>query len=207
MPQNFQYDWLDGIFVSVFFGLGIVLYEFMPGWSLGMEHLSVLGLFGGPVIRRALFGAPQLPPAKEGAGWRLISILGLLIIFFSMAMFWMSAIAFEQSNETMPMYRAEVEQREKELQEMLGDISPSVVVPAGTPQEEIDRLIQLEVDREAKESKQRVESRIKELEDDFIMGRKERFQDGLDMAKWALLMCLFGSGCLRLRYPLRSSEH
>ena len=82
----------------------------------------------------------------------------------------------------------------------------SVVVPADTPQEEIDRLQEEKNQKAEEESKQKVENRIKQLQDEYRRDKDDRFQEGLTAAKWGLLVCILGSLLLRLRYPFGKEE-
>ena len=81
-----------------------------------------------------------------------------------------------------------------------------MVVPAGTPQEEIDRLTAEKKAQQEKEKKQRIEGSITKREKDFLYRKEERFQEGVQMFLWGLGVCLLGSFLLRLRYPFDRSR-
>ena len=143
MDNNLQMDWIDGVLIAASFGLYILLdIQFSFPQELG-RYAGTSSIFWGPAIRRIVFGPPNLPEPKNGAIWRLSSIFGLLTVFFSMGMFFLSGVAIQQSKDPMPNFRSEVEQRHAELQVELRSINSmidAVVVPVGTPDEEIQRL-------------------------------------------------------------------
>ena len=124
-------------------------------------------------------------------------------MFFSMAMFWLASVAFQHSFEPRPNFRAEAEQIQKELREeypgLYDDIG--VLVPAGTPAEEIEALEKAEAEKTEQRRKLELEADIKEREARYIENIKGRRQDGLNMSMYALLVCAMGSLLLRIRYP------
>ena len=150
MQENLGMDWIDGVLISVMFGFGIGISTFIPD----LEHLSsaiaIGGIFLGPAVRRVLFGPPKNGIPKEGGFYSLVSLLGLLLMFFSMAMFWLASIAFQHSFEPSPNFRLEAKQAEKEMLERYGDLDLNigVLVPAGTSAEEIEALEKAEAEKE-----------------------------------------------------------
>jgi hypothetical protein len=204
MNRLLQMDWIDGVLIAVFFSAGIVIDSLFPFLESIGGQLSVSGVFLAPVFRRLIFGAPNLPMPKEGVVWRFISILGLLTIFFSMGFFLLSAIAIQQSKEPMPDFRTEVEEREAELQSNLKEINAmlnAVVVPSGTPQEEIDRLQAEKKEENEREQKINIEKSIQNLETEDIQKKKDRYEEGINVLTWGVLVCFLGSFLLRIRYP------
>ena len=204
MDNNLQMDWIDGVLIAASFGLYILLdIQFSIPQELG-KYAGTSSIFWGPAIRRIIFGPPNLPEPKIGAIWRLASVFGLLTIFFSIGMFALSGLAIQQSKEPMPDFRQEVEQRHAELQSDLSSINAmidAVVVPVGTPKEEIQRLeAKRKKERERKE-KLEVEQRIQKLEREYKEDKEERYQEGIDLMKWSAMVCFIGSFLLRIRYP------
>ena len=116
----------------------------------------------------------------------------------------MGTFAVQQSTEQMPDFRTEVLNEEAEIDEKLKDIDAfldAVVVPVGTPQEEIDRLTEEKKALRRKEKIQKREETIKKREHDFVYEKEERFQEGVQFILWGLFLCLFGALLLRLRHP------
>lgn len=204
MKQHLQMDWIDAIFIASGFAIGIVLGTIFPSFSEIAAEISVVCVFLAPSLRRAIFGPPKIANPKEGAIWKFCSAFGLLSVFFSIPFFWMGSIAIQQSKEPMPDFRAEVLKEEAEMDEKFKDVDAfldAVVVPAGTPQEEIDRLTEEKKEARRQEKIQKREGDIKKRETDFVYEKEERFQDGVQSIFWGLGVCLFGAILLRIRYP------
>ena len=182
MNKHLQMDWIDGILIALGFSVGIELgYLFPPLLSIASE-ISLVAAFGAPTLRRAVFGAPTPGTPKEGPIWRLCSIFGLLIIFLSVPFFWIGSIAIQQSKEPMPDFRSEVLQEEAEWSARFQEVDSmlnAVVVPAGTSQEEIDRLTAEKKAQQEKEKIQKREGTISGREKEFVQRKEERFQEGL----------------------------
>ena len=156
------------------------------------------------VCKTILQTLPKLPEPKNGAVWRLASILGLLTIFLSMGMFALSGLAIQQSKEPMPDFRPEVEQRHAELQSDLSSINAmldAVVVPIDTPEEEIQRLQEEKKREREQKEKLEVEQRIQRLESEYRESKENRYQEGINLMKWSTMVCFTGSFLLRIRYP------
>jgi hypothetical protein len=197
MSKKLQLDWLDGIFIALFFLIGISLQAFIQNF----QYLTVMALFAAPTVRRKIFGPPNLPEPKEGSIWAFVSIVGLLIIFFSMAILWLATVGITNSKEPMPFFRAEVEANEKELHDLFADIGISVVTPANTPKEEFDKLLEVERRKQEEESKKRIENHINELQHKFKQDKQQQFDNSMKLILYGILLCCLGSLMLRLRYP------
>ena len=208
MNKNLSMDWVDGVCISAMFGFGIGIPTFIPGLESMSSSIAIGGVLLAPAIRRYLFGPPKYKSPKEGAFYSLVSLLGLLLMFFSMGMFWLAGIAFQHSFEPKPNFRLEAIQAEKEMREKYGDldIDIGVLVPAGTSQEEIEALEKAEQEKEEQRRKAELESDIKEREARFNENIQGRRQDGLNMSKYALLLCALGSLLIRIRYPWRQND-
>ena len=209
MSGYLQMDWLDGILIAATFCLGIILASSFPESNLMGSNISVMGVLAAPVLRRVVLGAPNLPEPRAGVFWGLVSITGLLLLFFSVGVFFMASIAIQQSSEPMPDFRAEVESRQAEYSESTREIDAflnAVVVPAGTPQEEIDRLTEEKKKEREAEKKASVDNRVQELETEFVQRKKERFEEGVYVLMIGFLVSLLGSACLWLRYPSQKEE-
>ena len=207
MNHNLGMDWIDGVLISGMFGLGIGISGFIPGLESMASTIAIIGVFLAPAVRRFIIGPSKYQHPKEGILYSISSLLGLLLMFFSMAMFWLASVAFQHSFEPRPNFRAEAEQIQKELREeypgLYDDIG--VLVPAGTPVEEIEALEKAEAEKTEQRRKSELEADIKEREASYIENIKGRRQDGLNMSMYALLVCAMGSLLLRIRYPWRQS--
>ena len=204
MNNSLQMDWIDGIAMALGFlfgtGIGFIVPELMEFAS----NISVITMLGAPVLRRKLIGPPDLGIPKEGVIWRLCSVLGLFIVFFSMVFFWLAGFAFSDMREPMPDFRSEVLKEEAEWNERyheLDALTDAVFVPKGTPQEEIDRLMSEKKAKREKERAANVEGRIANREKEFSQWQDERFQGGIQFFLLGIGICLLGSLLLRLRYP------
>ena len=91
MSSYLQMDWLDGILIAATFGLGIVLSSSFPESNLMGSDISVVGILAAPALRRVVLGPPSLSEPKTGVFWGLVSVLGLLLLFFSMGIFFSNA--------------------------------------------------------------------------------------------------------------------
>ena len=204
MNNNLQMDWIDGVLIAVSFGIYIVLDVQLSFSQELSSYGSISSIFVGPVVRRIILGSPNLPEPKNGAIWRLSSIFGLLTVFFSMGMFFLSGVAIQQSKDPMPNFRSEVEQRHAELQVELRSVNSmidAVVVPVGTPDEEIQRLQEEKKKEREQKEKLELEQRIQRLEREYVESRENRYQEGINLMKWSTMVCFIGSFLLRIRYP------
>lgn len=204
MNNSLQMDWIDGIAMALGFLLGTGIGFIVPELMEFASNISVIAMLGAPVLRRQLIGPPDLGIPKEGVIWGLCSVFGLFVVFFSMVFFWLAGVAFSDMREPMPDFRSEVLKEEAEWNERyqkLDALADAVVVPKGTPQEEIDRLMSEKKAQREKERATKVEGRIASREKEFVQGQDERFQDGIQFCLWGLGICLLGSLLLRLRYP------
>ena len=201
MNENLQMDWIDGLLVSFAFGCTIGISILFPTFGGWIQEYSLIFVFALPVFRRIFYGYPNLPPPKESAVAKLISILGLFILFFSLPLFYITSLAIQDSIEPMPEFRSEVEEYETELDARLADVDSflnAVVVPVGTPQEVIDRLTAEKVKEKQREKS---ESEIQKKTLQFKEDQEERFQDGMKFLMWGIGFSILGSLCLRYRYP------
>ncbi len=203
MKENLGMDWVDGVLISGMFGLGIGISSFISGLESLSSTIAIGGVFLAPAVRRYVLGPPKYGTPKEGLLYSLSSLFGLLLMFFSMAMFWLASIAFQHSFEPRPNFRLEAQQAEIEMREKYGDldINIGVLVPAGTSPEEIEALEKAEAEKEEQRRKAELEANIKEREARYIEHIKGRRQDGVNMSMYALLVCALGSLLLRIRYP------
>ena len=203
MEKDVGMDWVDGLCISAMFGFGIGIPTFIPGLENMSSSIAIGGVLLAPAVRRYLFGPPKYKSPKEGAFYSLASLFGLLLMFFSMGMFWLAGIAFQHSFEPKPNFRLEAIQAEKEMREKYGDldIDVGVLVPAGTSLEEIEALEKAEAEKEERRRKAELEADIKDRESRFKERIQSRRQDGLNMSKYALLLCALGSLLIRIRYP------
>ena len=208
MKENLGMDWIDGVLISGMFGFGIGISTFIPGLENMSSTIAICGVFFAPAIRRYFLGPPKYGIPKEGFLYSLSSLLGLLLMFFSMAMFWLASIALEQSFEPRPNFRLEAEQAKKEMIERYGDldIDVGILVPAGTSDEEIEALQKAEEAKKEQERKAELEADIKDREARFTEHINSRRKDGLNMSMYALLICALGSLLLRMRYPWRQDN-
>ena len=208
MEKDVGMDWVDGVFITAMFGFGIGIPTFIPGLESMSSSIAIGGVLLAPAVRRYLFGAPKYKYPKEGAFYSLASLLGLLLMFFSMGMFWLAGIAIQHSLEPKPNFRQEAIQAEKEMREKYGelDINIGVLVPAGTSLKEIEALEKAEAAKEEQKRKAELEADIKEREARFTENIKGRRQDGLNMSMYALLLCALGSLLIRMRYPWRQND-
>ncbi len=84
------FDWKDGLLVASGFAILILLQFFVRatfGFDLGSGTLHVLALpalFGPVAARRAIWGPPRLGAMRTGVLFRLLSIAGLLLVFFGL---------------------------------------------------------------------------------------------------------------------------
>ena len=203
MNQNLGMDWIDGVLISGMFVLGIGISSFVPGLEELSSAIAMGGIVFAPAMRRYLFGPPKYEHPKEGILYSISSLLGLLLMFFSMAMFWLASIAFEHSFEPRPNFRFEAKQFQKELREEYPglDIDIGVLVPVGTSAEEIEALQKAEAEEDERKRKAELEADIKDRERRYKENIKGRRKDGLNMSMYALLVCAMGSLLLRIRYP------
>ena len=201
-------DWVDGVFISAMFGFGIGIPTFIPILESVSSSIAIGGVLLAPMARRYLIGPPKYKYPKEGAFYSFASLFGLLLMFLSMGMFWLAGIAFQHSFEPKPNFRLEAIQAEKEMREKYGDldIDVGILVPAGTSQKEIEALEKAEQEKEEQRRKAELESDIKEREARFKENITARRQDGLNMSKYALLLCTLGSLLIRIRYPWRQND-
>ena len=212
MATHLQMDWLDGLLISVFFGGGIALTIFFPSFAFIGTELSIGSVALAPILRRILIGPPDLPPPKQGAGWRLISILGLFVMFASFITLLGAATAIKDSTEPMPDFRQDILQQDAELKEQLKDLDAlldAVVIPAGASEEEIERLEAEHKEKRAKEKQAeqaKTQKRIEKKERDFIQNQQERLEEGIWALATGFAMCLFASVLIRLRYPFKSTS-
>ncbi len=196
-------DWLDGIFIAGVFGLGIVTATIHPNLSGIGINLSIVGIFIAPVIRRATIGPPKYPDPKQGILYSMSSLLGLLLVFFSMALFWLASAGFKYSYESMPDFRSEAVQEEQKIANLFSDVDIGVVVPIGTDPEKI-KLLEIELkEQELAESNARIEESIERSTKRFEENKREQLNSGINLTKNALFVCFLGSILLRIRYPWR----
>ena len=208
MEKDVGMDWVDGVCISAMFGFGIGIPTFVPGLESMSSSIAIGGVLLAPAVRRYLFGPPKYKYPKEGAIYSLTSLLGLLLMFFSMGMFWLAGIAFQHSFEPKPNFRFEAIQAQKEVREKYGDldIDIGVLVPAGTSPEEVEALEKAEAEKEDQRRRAELEADIKERETRFKENITSRRQDGLNMSMYALLLCAMGSLLMRIRYPWKQKD-
>ena len=210
MKQHLRLDWIDAILIALGFAVGIEFAILFPNLMVFGSEISIAGVFLVPMLRRAIWGPPKVGEPKEGAIWKFLSMLGLLTVFFSIPVFGSGIVAIQQSKEPMPDFRSEVQEEESEWAKRFQDLDSflnGVVVPAGTPQEEIDRLTAEKKAQQEKERKLVIEGRIQKREQDFLYQQEERLQEGINVFLWGLGICIIGAILLRLRYPLHTVQH
>lgn len=208
MKEHLQMDWIDGILIALGFFVGIQLAYLLPNLSEFASEISFGTIFLAPALRRLIFGPPVLGVPKEGALWQFCSVLGLFTVFLSVPVLGMGTMAIQQSKESTPDFRSEVLKEQAELDERLREVDSflnAVVVPAGTPQEEIDRLTAEKKKQREIEKRQKIEGEIQARESDFSQRKEERFQEGVQVFLWGLGVCFLGSLLIRLRYPFARS--
>lgn len=87
--RSLSYDHID----AVLFALG-----FVGGTAASTvfdlpAKLGLVAAFAPSAIRRAIFGAPSLPPPRTGALWSLASIVGLFAIIGGVGLLWASSVS------------------------------------------------------------------------------------------------------------------
>lgn len=204
--MKLHFDWIDGILIGISFTGGLYLFADSSWFT---EHLPAFWLimYAG---RRILFKPRPLPPPKVGIIWRLSSIFGLLLIFVSITLFLMSWHTLKTSKEPMPNFRPEVEKLEQQVQSSLSGISDilnAIKIPKNATEAEIKRRQEEKNKQRLQQREQRLLSRIHKREQKFIQRKEKRYNDGLYLLLWSILMCGFGSFFIRIRYPLSSSTH
>ena len=192
-----NFDWLDGIFIVLGFLLVILIGTIAPQAYIPTEHLPMIVICA-PLVRRKLLGPPKLP-LKNGLFWSVVSITGLLVMFSSLVMFWFANIAFHQSREPMPNFRAEIEDLEKQNQDMNDKYAPVLLKLSDMSVEEQKKKQQEDKKQRDLESKKRVEISLKKAEATFVVKQKERAKEGLYGIMIALGLALIGSLCLYVR--------
>ena len=204
MEKNLQMDWIDGLLVSFSFGCIIGISILFPTFGRWTQEYSLILIFTLPVFRRKFYGSPNLPPPKESTGAKLISVLGLLILFFSLPLFYITSLAIQDSLKPIPYFRSEVEAYETEMNAQFAEMDSflnAVVVPADTPQEVIDQLTEEKIKENQQKQSERIENEIQRKTLRFKEDQEERFTDGLTFLKWGIGFSILGSLCLRYRYP------
>lgn len=108
-----KYDWKDGLLVGVGFVACIMVLSTIKS-QLGLElgrgmiaSIAVASILGMPLLRRRLFGTPQLPEPKKGVLASLISIFGLLGTIFGVALLVIFVPRLFERGEGPPDYGAE----------------------------------------------------------------------------------------------------
>lgn len=92
-----RFDWIDLILFAFGFvttiGLAIAVREVGVSVGSGAIGTSALGLSFAPIaIRRAIFGAPMLPPPKTGALWSACSIVSGVSVLLGVGILALSVI-------------------------------------------------------------------------------------------------------------------
>lgn len=113
-----KYDWKD----SLLFGFGFVTaIGLLFGVSLYLDveigraltKAAVVGLGFGPLaLRRAIFGAPELPEPRPGALASLMSMIGLFATLLGTACAVTGGVSFAATLRAAPDFEAEVRKAE-----------------------------------------------------------------------------------------------
>jgi hypothetical protein len=87
--RSTAFDWKDLVLFAagyVVVVIGLTAFDELIGDPpLGVTRgVLALGVLGPIALRRLIFGWPALPAPKEGFGWSLLSMLGILVALFGM---------------------------------------------------------------------------------------------------------------------------
>jgi len=113
LPGTLRFDWKDGLLIASGFTALILLQFFWRatfGADLDNDALRALALpaiFAPIAARRAIFGPPQLGNMRGGPFYRLVSIVGLLLIFFGMGAGMITMSRLSRASNPKPDFEAE----------------------------------------------------------------------------------------------------
>lgn len=110
--MNAKFDWKDGLLISggfvAFVGAAVVMKEAFD-LELGRNAFrgaAVAALFGPVAVRRAVFGAPVLPPPRQGVMSSITSMVGLLATLLGTGLLGIAGVGLSHALEGPPDFVA-----------------------------------------------------------------------------------------------------
>lgn len=190
-----KFDWKDGLLFTGGFVLtvaGASALHDLGGVDLGRKEiqagLTVLA-FGPLVVRRVLFGAPQLPEPRKGIVWSLVSMLGLLAMVFGIGVLALSTFPLARAFGATPDFEADARAEESAA-------TISVTRVGETPEEQRERQELEARDREAQRSAAAARARAL-----WTTQRDGARMTLANMLSAGLALVAFGTFCTWARYP------
>src|SRR5690606_15194093 len=106
------FDWKDGWLIAFGFAALVLLQTVLQLMEIELSRGVIQGLAAAfilspPAARRAIFGQPLLGRRRDGAIYRMASMLGLLALFFGMATGAVAANRMSLPKEERPDFLAE----------------------------------------------------------------------------------------------------
>jgi hypothetical protein len=108
-----RFDWKDGLLVALGFTLMVLLLSFLRGTldvdlgKVGERAVALPVVFGAVVARRVIFGPPRHGNMRTGILFRLLSIVGLLMLFFGLGAGAITMARFSHSSNPKPDFEAQ----------------------------------------------------------------------------------------------------
>lgn len=106
------FDWKDGWLVALGFGLLASLLGLLSTYDVELSSPATQGLAATFILsplaaRRAIFGQPVLGPRRDGAFFRIASMIGLIALFFGLGVGALAAHRMSLPRETRPDFLQE----------------------------------------------------------------------------------------------------
>jgi hypothetical protein len=204
------FDWIDAILMLVFFvawlsiGIGVMSLELLPEGIVqsAMNIGSLFAVYAAYSLRREIFGKPKLSAPRKGMHWSLISMIGFVSILGGTLTLFTAFGSFTASLESPPDFFGQAQA----VQDAVPDLYFPPPFKVGTTQEEMDRLIAEDRQKDQKEKEERLQEMVAERTLDWEKTRQESIESGFETAKDGLIVCLIGILCMAARYPRQSQE-
>ena len=204
-------DWLDAILFSVGFAGTVALATTLkmngvaaPVVSFLSEGGTIALCVGLLVLRRVLFGAPQLPEPKTGFLWSLVSVLGLFLTLAGAGALFFSARFIADSFSKAPDFQKKALAFEKELK-FTNSTLFNFQLPNETRKAFLLRMKNAPKKRQ-RERQQRIQKRAVEYKVSWLKQQQRARKKGFSFGGFALLFLGLGALCNFLRYPSSASE-
>lgn len=203
------FDWKDGWLVTLGYALLVVTVGFLRAEQIELSRSAMLALGGAfmlspSALRRAIWGRPKLGRQRTGCLFRLVSIVGLLLMFLGLGVAVIASVRLGHSREE-PDFLAE------ELA-YLEESSPLNERFAGGPAlEHAEEAVEARRLARSADAEKEAHARAKERAAEWKASQQEQAEKTWMTSAVALVLLIFGSYLLSRRYerasvPGRASE-